>query len=96
MAPPQQFLMVLPSTNIPQLMMDNLDLQSELHSHKLSADKQEQWSCRNAIHIRGLNENRDENTLGLVHTVCSDIGVALHPGDISISHCRPTGKRRQG
>ena len=71
--------------------MDNV--RSELRSNKLSVDRQEQWSRRNAIRIRGLNEHRDENTLGLVHKVCSDIGVALCPGDISTTH--RTGKRRQ-
>ena len=70
------------------------NIRSELRYHRLSTEHQEQWTRRNHVRIKNVKETRDENTLALVATVCSDIGVNLKPGDISTAH--RTGKRIQG
>ena len=75
-----------------QMSLMRCSIRSEFRSYKLSSDRQEQWSRRNCIRIRGMKEHEGENTIGLVHTVCCDIGVQLRPGDISTSH--RTGRRR--
>ena len=61
-------------------------IKQELRKHKLSSERQEQWSRRNMIRIRGTIESLGEDTSHLVHTICSDIGVNLRPGDISTAH----------
>ena len=64
-------------------------MKSAIQSQKWEMDALEQYSRRDNIKIFGIAEpaqNGEENTNQIVMDLGKKVGVAIFPGDISVSH----------
>lgn len=55
-------------------------------------DKQELYSRRECLEIKGIQVDKNENTNHIVHQVVELLDIDIEEEDISISHRLPPGK----
>jgi len=75
------------------VQIDNL--KQETQKHRFEIDRLEQYSRRDSLRIIGMEESNGERTNDIVISLARDMGVDIHPNDISTSHRLPHGRRNQ-